>query len=501
MSLLLATTAAIPFDVHQQTIAVPSFDVHENANNVYGRVPSPKTNGTGVVFLGAFDSAAACAKACTGTLGAATTASDSGCTSYTYHTAGFDDPDWRRQCYGITDGAWSPHGDEAVVSGQSDPTRTRTPCTTAADCSHNGKCAADGACDCDAAWMGIGCAQLRTRATPGGAGLASVASEQRVSSWGGSVLWDAASKRWHMWAAEMQEHCGIRVWLTNSAIRHASTDDLSQPFVAHELVWPVFAHEPTVARAPTGEVVMFFTSTCPNATHCSIPCTGKLCHGGANGTTPFDHPLPGKCPNDQHCTLASTLSSYMAYATTPDGPWSEPALLPAPFTGDTNLAPVILSDGSLVGLGRPPYRWKASHWRDVSSYKIDEVSGLPGGEDPFVFLQHNDESILHALFHGGGWSDPHGYHAASSDGGATWRVVNGADGSPIQAYGSQLVAPSDAAGGASLSRRERPHLAVDTNGIVRAITNGATPAWPCSEPNVCPDDYCFTSLELVGARD
>ena len=60
---------------------------------------------------------------------------------------------------------------------------------------------------------------------------------------------------------------------------------------------------------------------------------------------------------------------------------------------------------------------------------------------------------------------------------------------------------SDAAGGASLSRRERPHLAVDTNGIVRAITNGATPVWPCSEPNVCPDDYCFTSLELVGARD
>ena len=67
MSLLLATLAEI---------ARPSFDIHENANNVYGRVPSPKTNGTGVVFIGAFDSAAACAKACTGTLGAAATASD-----------------------------------------------------------------------------------------------------------------------------------------------------------------------------------------------------------------------------------------------------------------------------------------------------------------------------------------------------------------------------------------------------------------------------------------
>ena len=92
MSLLLATTAAARST--STSTRSPSFDVHQNANNVYGRIPSPKTNGTGVVFLGAFDSAAACAKACTGTLGAAATASDGGCTSYTYHTAGLIR--WRR---------------------------------------------------------------------------------------------------------------------------------------------------------------------------------------------------------------------------------------------------------------------------------------------------------------------------------------------------------------------------------------------------------------------
>lgn len=338
--------------------------------------------------------------------------------------------------------------------------------------------------------MGYQCAQLRTTKTAVNAGLASPG----VSSWGGSVIYDQDTQQFHMWAAEMQEHCGIRVWLTNSAIRHATTSSLDEPFEPQELVWPVFAHEPTVARAPSGEFVMFFTSTCPNATYCEIPCTGQICNGGINGTTPYDHPLPGKCPNDQHCTEESTLSSYMSWAHSANGPWSEPVLLPAPFTGDTNLAPVIFQNGSLVGLGRPPYIWRASDWKDVGTYVIDQVEGLPGGEDPFLFLQHGDESVLHALFHGGGWDHPSGYHASSRDGGARWRVATGGeDNAVIQAYGSQLVGRTR-----PLSRRERPHLVFDGKGSPLALTNGVTPHWPCSEPNVCPDDYCYTSLELLG---
>ena len=52
----------------------------------------------------------------------------------------------------------------------------------------------------------------------------------------------------------------------------------------------------------------------------------------------------------------------MIYSSDPAGPWSEPELVPTGDFGtiDTNLAPIILSDGSLVGLGRPPWMWRAS---------------------------------------------------------------------------------------------------------------------------------------------
>ena len=90
---------------------------------------------------------------------------------------------------------------------------------------------------------------------------------QRVSSWGGSVLYDADDGKYHMWAAEMSENTGIKAWETNSRVVHAVADGPSSAsaasssampfeFVRKEEVWPVFAHEPTVSRAPTGEYVV-----------------------------------------------------------------------------------------------------------------------------------------------------------------------------------------------------------------------------------------------------
>ena len=115
--------------------------------------------------------------------------------------------------------------------------------------------------------------------------------------------------RLHMWAAEMSDHVGIKAWITNSQVVHAvvsvqppppllpcsaffffglsvgvrrrhqesvpqhlnrrgchsatggsrgQADAPDKPFsfTRKEVVMPVFAHEPTVSRAPTGEWVM-----------------------------------------------------------------------------------------------------------------------------------------------------------------------------------------------------------------------------------------------------
>ena len=53
----------------------------------------------------------------------------------------------------------------------------------------------------------------------------------------------------------------------------------------------------------------------------------------------------------------------------------------------------------------------------------------------------------------------------------------------------------------SLSRRERPHLVFDGEGLPVALTNGVTEAWPCGHPEVCPRDHCYTALQALNQGD
>ena len=57
--------------------------------------------------------------------------------------------------------------------------------------------------------------------------------------------------------------CGTITWWCVPAVVHAVADQPSTApyrFTRKEVVAPVFAHEPTVSRAPTGEWVMFYTT-------------------------------------------------------------------------------------------------------------------------------------------------------------------------------------------------------------------------------------------------
>ena len=88
----------------------------------------------------------------------------------------------------------------------------------------------------------------------------------------------------------------------------------------------------------------------------------------------------------------------------PEGPWSTPQEVPSPpdFPGDTNLA-IIRRDGSLLGLRRPPWVWRAAHWKNVSSYTVQHASATIDGEDPFLYVDPRDPDVLHGLSHSGGW--------------------------------------------------------------------------------------------------
>ncbi|GMH60483.1 hypothetical protein TrST_g5668 [Triparma strigata] len=433
-------------------------------------------------------SADECAKACISMLGSDPT---SGCTSYTFYHVDFHVKKLQGKCFGDTTGFWSPEYSSledpgiygGVTSGQNNPSSYVTNCSSVDDCSANGICSAETkTCECFPQWMGKYCGQLNFVPTSKTAGLQSTDENGRVSSWGGSVLRGDDGK-YHMFAAEMTHNTGIVVWMSNSRIRHAVSED-GENFVSSDVTSPVWGHEPTAARAPTGEYVVFFTANFEE-----IPCSGAECKNSDNGNTVVDeeHCLP-----DTQCSTYPDLLTYIIYANDPTGPWSEPVLIPTGDFGsiDTNLAPMIMDDGSLIGLGRPPYIWRATNWNDTSTYEVEAVDNTVMGEDPFLYVDpnNNDSSILHGLSHAGGW-DSRGGHAWSLDGGKTWKSHE-----DIASYGS-LIEYTDGTAGI-LTRRERPHLIFDKKGNLQALTNGAT-LDPCTHPEYCDKDYCFTALQKL----
>ena len=398
-------------------------------------------------------------------------------------------------------------------------------CSTQADCSYNGACI-DNVCKCIPQFQGDFCNVFNFAPVDynKGQGLRTIEdSGFQTSSWGGSIL-QADDGNFHMWAAEMTYSTGIKSWITNSRVIHAVAENPARPFdfERKDVVAPVFAHEPTVSRAPTGEYVLFYTSNfgSPPGSQCGLPC-----QCGNNGSSCLS------CPNDQQCVnRSSPLSSWMTYAKSPSGPWSTPEPVPSPTRSDTNLACLIRSNSSLACLGRPDLgSLHADNWRNTSSYQWSPLKGDGiSGEDPMVWLDETtDENgdyleVIHAVTHGGGWSQPFGFHYTSTDGGYTW---NNSD-KTTHAYDNLIQVNNGPVDSVLLSRRERPHVVIDNKGDLIGLSNGVTEAWPCglynppvpdlppckqpippgtTNPNCgpgsngtriyCPIDYCYTLFQ------
>ena len=394
----------------------------------------------------------------------------------------------------------------------SSPMPSGPSCTSDLDCSLNGACRA-GTCDCDAPWIGPSCAVLNMA-------VASDAADgyhppNRSTSWGGNVL-RGDDGVWHMFAAELINHCNMEFWLGNSRVIHAVANSSTGPFVRHDVVLPVWAHEPNVVRDPTSGEWVMFASSLPGGTAANVarrPCDCLAQTG---------HPRAGdSCNGDRD--WAVKLETYMLHASSPWGPWSKPRLLPqeAPLI-DSNLAPVILANGSLIGIFRDDgndtstrqnlHLVRAADWRDPSSYveSIIHIRG-PGGtifdgpEDPFVW-HDGRRGGFHALFHQ--YPHPAGPHAFSRDG-ITWHwapwdertghtaagtAKGDCTGSPVGAtpcaYGPIVEYRSSTV---TYGARERPHLIFGPTGTPVALSNGA-----CLHGG---GERCFTLLQPVAQAE
>ena len=204
-------------------------------------------------------------------------------------------------------------------------------CSTEADCGWLGACVG-GTCACDQPWTGPECQVLDLASVP----VAAVYRVGNTSSWGGSVL-QGDDGRYYMYAAEMVAHCGIGSWTRNSRIVLTSADDLASPFRFERELWPVFSHEPVATRGPAGEYVVFFTTTAfgcgaygacvpadlcrPNGTACNPggPTCWTQCSDG--------HTAPGCFDEPSEASPEVRFPTYMAWSSSPSGPFSEPIMV------------------------------------------------------------------------------------------------------------------------------------------------------------------------------
>ena len=370
------------------------------------------------------------------------------------------------------------------------------PCASAADCALNGVCSA-GACACDAAWDSapgarLGCSSLALLPAPRGGGLHSLDGGRNTSSWGGSVLQDEATGLWHMFASELTQHCGISSWTYNSRVVHATAPSPLARFTRDGEFSGVFSHEPTATRDPaTREWAVFYTA--------AVPSGRPLCNCSDGSSTAACGGLP---------RYGKQGPTFVAWAASPAGPWSAPLelLSEGARQADTNLAPYIFPNGSLLGIWRThpgaapgsiPHLVTAAHWKNASSYTWHSAPLLPlalpedvGLEDPHIY--RDARGGFHALFHAFALNastaaGDFGGHAFSEDG---WSWAWGG-----LAYGSSGVYADGAA--FAFRGRQRPHLvfAAAGAGAPLGLTNGVIYA----DGSTAGTDACFTFMQPVRA--
>ncbi len=262
------------------------------------------------------------------------------------------------------------------------------------------------------------------------------------------------------------------------------------PYKKVQVILPPFAHDTNIVRAPTGEFVLYVTalkgvipSDCRNQTTRMAMTNRKERFLRKSKSSEDDVP-----PKD----------TYMLWAPTPEGPWSEPIMVlnstiyntdywkkyNKTAKCDSNLNGIILpandEDGRqpFWGLWRRcetenlltiPHALHASDWKNASSYQpiVDHplfVLAGSGAEDPSNIwtTKTKDGTIAyHAIFHDEqatrcmlGSCGGQGRHAVSLDG-LTWRYAS------VNAYERHFAMGSNSKKRADT--RARPHVVLAPN--------------------------------------
>lgn len=453
------STSPVPGTPFASSADPPLVSLTLNASNVNSlqeyRVVHSGVNSPWLVVLGAAGSLEDCGALCVAWRGTGTQARCTGFTRFAAPQANGSN------CFGNTDGAWMPL---PAPQGGVDCGEVAWPCDgDDAACSLNGVCGADGACACDAGWTGRRCGTLDLAPVDRAQlGFNPEEDGRNMSSWGGSVV--AHGGAWHMYASRLDNHCGISSYLVNSRIVHAvSSSGPLGPFAEADSVLPPFAHEPCVALAPTGELVLISVHGPLNGFPECVCVDGQTCCG-CNACNNSCHPA----------------QPVLSVATDPNGPWQSVQIPPPVGPNSTeghqeNPAIWIGSSGELWGMARGGNMAAyAKDWRNFSTWTRTfpaptNFSGSHDTEDPILWQDARDNfhCLLHLL------EGPHyctntfclvGVHGFSRDG-LAWTFGGVAYTNSVTfTDGTSLL----------LTRRERPHVVfAEGSRRIVALSNSA----------------------------
>jgi len=374
------------------------------------------------------------------------------------------------------------------------------PCSSFTCCSLNGEWSSSTqSCTCYPPWTGTNCSTMDLLPAQGpynGYGM-----NPNLTTWGGlSVFYN---NEYHLLVTEIENHCPLTNWGSNSACIHATAATPDGPFVRQNIAVDIWCHNPQVITMPNGSNTVFLLFHIGDGTHSgNVPNCTKSDSVDSNGDITTDNESihgstylrkQNKLSNVRVHNSAST-GSTLHMATDPAGPWipvqSQPPSCnnPAPFY-HPNGTWYLLCDSSTL-YSSPSYLGPWTRLLDVHP-----SGGVPGSyEDAFLWV--DPRGNWHIIFHVYTTDVPSSCvnstvsgHFFSPDG---WNWMA----SPTEPFGNYV----EFTDGSSmlLSTRERPKLLFNSQGEPTHLYNGVCGGTSYCAPTPCVNcKYNYWDFTLV----
>ena len=391
-------------------------------------------------------------------------------------------------------------------------------CSTDWDCSFAGVCDTPrGTCTCDAWATGSDCSYLNFKPVdPAQMGYV----DPHQSSWGGNALL-GSDKKWHLFMAEIacpinspKTRCGLGGWQSNSQVAHAVSDSPAGPYTHINLVLPREHHNPTIKVSPVDgswNIYSISAGSGPIVTSTSVD-EGKSWSGVTPGIVVSTEQNPGQsitncksqCRNfwirDAFCSQHQSCRGSQPKSSIPVKKFTIPIFEFNLYDSFSSTGPVLFKNGTMNMFYRaqsdlpPP---TCSTESIGVQYCANRTAPCSGGfnpifkhtaEDPSVFIDHrgNWHMLVNALPGGCNPKVQQGGHAWSKDG-VVWSEPR------TGAYNTTIVFTNGTS--FTCSRRERPQMILDGDGVPLAMTSGVTGCPPFGVYKGGGD--CFTLAQLM----